>query len=279
MESKGAMESMGAMEAMESMESKGARGTMGEAGWMGLSGETDGWPDVHIPAEFLEHSDDEFDPEDPAYNYMVFSKQVKEKKQRRKMKKILGLFNDDLPTDRLAVEELKEAGNWLYMEKDYESALEFYTKAILLFESRFYENCPRDQHSKCVLGVLYGNRCQCFLMLAKNAQGGEFFDPHRVSPDVRYYALRGSRDAVMSYTLDPLNAKSHHKRGQALLLLSSLQQRSKEAVKCFERALQLGTLPEATKKESLLWLHYAKQRCDEETPLPVAFSNGGCSMQ
>ena len=36
----------------------------------------------------------------------------------------------------------------------------YYTKAILLFESRFYENCPRDFHSKKVLAILYGNRCQ-----------------------------------------------------------------------------------------------------------------------
>ena len=108
------------------------------------------------------------------------------------------------------------------------------TKAILLFESRFYENVPRDNRSKVLLAILYGNRCQCYLMLARNCQGGEFFDPRCVKAEVRHWALRASRDAVESYTLDPLNAKAHHKRGQALLLLSSLQPRSKAAVAAFE---------------------------------------------
>jgi hypothetical protein len=31
---------------------------------------------------------------------------------------------------------------------------------------------------------------------------------------LRYWALRANRDAVMSYTLDPLNAKSFHRRGK-----------------------------------------------------------------
>ena len=42
---------------------------------------------------------------------------------------------------------------YLYLEQDYESAIDFFTKAILLFESRFYENCPRDFHSKKVLAI------------------------------------------------------------------------------------------------------------------------------
>ena len=48
-----------------------------------------------------------------------------------------------------------------------------------------------------------------------------------------------------------------------------MQQRSKEAVKNFERALLCNTLPEPTKAEAVQWLHYAKQRADDETPLPL----------
>jgi len=101
-----------------------------------------------------------YDDEDgDAYaKYADFKRGVKEQKQRRKMKKMMALFHDELPTDRLAVEELKEAGNWLYMERDYDTAVDFFTKAIQLFESRFYDNCPRDNHSRAVLSILYGNR-------------------------------------------------------------------------------------------------------------------------
>lgn len=224
---------------------------------------------------------------DQAEDEREWRKEKTERRVRKKLKKMLTMFNDELPSDKLAVEELKEAGMYLYMEQDYESAIDFFTKAILLFESRFYENCPRDFHSKKVLSILYGNRCQCYLMCAKMAQGGIPFDPQNVNPEVRYWALRANRDAVMGYTLDPTNAKAFHRRGQALLLLSSMQQRSKEAVKNFERALLCNTLPEPTKAEAVQWLHYAKQRADDETPLPLITDDedgegggfSGCAIQ
>lgn len=65
-----------------------------------------------------------------------------------------------------------------------------------------------------------------------------------------------------------MNAKSFHKRGQALLLLSGMQQRSKVAMKSFQRALQLGNLPASAKKETQEWYKFAKKRWDEDTPLP-----------
>ena len=115
-------------------------------------------------------------------------------------------------------------------------------------------------------------------MLAKDAQGGLFFSAHRVNPEVRKQALRASRDAVLAYTLDPLNARAFHRRGQALLLLSSMQPRSKTAAKSFEVALKIGTLPERTKPETVQWLQYARKRTAQETELPICFREG-CAVQ
>ncbi|CAD7925108.1 unnamed protein product [Amoebophrya sp. A25] len=203
---------------------------------------------------------------------------LERQRTKKKLNKMLALFRDDLPTERLAIEELKDVGNRLYLERDYETAVEYFSKAILVFESRFYENCPRDYESKQILAILYGNRAQCYLMLAKNAQGTEPFSPDKIIPEVRYYALRANRDAVLSYTLDPMNAKSFHKRGQALLLLSRAQGRSKSAMLSFQRALQLGTLPPATKRETEQWYRFARKRWDADTPFPSNMQET-CAMQ
>jgi hypothetical protein len=55
---------------------------------------------------------------------------------KRKLKKMLSLFKDELPVDRLAVEELKETGNHLYLERDYEGAVDFFTKAIMVLRGK-----------------------------------------------------------------------------------------------------------------------------------------------
>ncbi len=58
-------------------------------------------------------------------------------RSRKKFKKMMALFSDDLPTERLAIEELKNVGNRLYLEREYETAAEYFTKAILMFEARY----------------------------------------------------------------------------------------------------------------------------------------------
>ncbi|CAD7925099.1 unnamed protein product [Amoebophrya sp. A25] len=89
--------------------------------------------------------------------------------QLKKMLSVLQGEPDASPTERVALEELKDVGNKLYLQAEFEMASEFFTKAIAVLESRFYENCPTDQASKTILAVLYGNRSQCYLMMAKEA--------------------------------------------------------------------------------------------------------------
>ncbi|CAD7928838.1 unnamed protein product [Amoebophrya sp. A120] len=192
---------------------------------------------------------------------------------RKRLKKIMGLLSDDLPPERLAVEELKELGNAMFLKRDYETAGEYFSKAIAVVESRFYENCPRDATSKQVLAVLYGNRCQCYLMLAKQAQKGLPFDPYCVSVDVRFFALRANRDAAVAHGLDSTNGKHFHRRGQALLLLSSLSQRTQLAGKCFKKALALGNLPKQVERETRQWLQYAEQRFVDEKEMPLVLAH------
>eukprot|EP00392_Amoebophrya_sp_AT5.2_P000051 g51.t1 len=208
---------------------------------------------------------------------------------RKRLKKVLRLLQDDLPAERLAIEELKDIANKMFVQQEFETAVEYFSKAIAIVESRFYENCPRDNTSKKVLAILYGNRCQCFLMLAREAAVGTVnFDDSGttsigvdtmgggISTDVRFFALRANRDAAIAHALDPTNGKHFHRRGQALLLLSSMQQRSKLATKCFERALECGNLPARVQRETADWLRYAKKRWHDETPLrQITVDSGG----
>lgn len=82
------------------------------------------WRDLKTGAQLDTEVD--YDPADPLYNFQLFRSKAKEKHTRRKLKSMLALFADELPCEELAVEELKEAGNRLYLEKDYESAVEFF---------------------------------------------------------------------------------------------------------------------------------------------------------
>ena len=68
----------------------------------------------------------------------------KQIKLRKRFKKCLALFDNELPVEELAVGELAETGNLLYLEQDYESSFDLFTKAIVTFESNFFGNMPRD---------------------------------------------------------------------------------------------------------------------------------------
>lgn len=127
-----------------------------------------------------------------------------------------------------------------YKEKDFEAAADFFSHAIKLMESRWHKDTPRDAQSKAVLGILYGNRCQCFLALARErlpTLKDDMSPPQkqahtrRALQEVKQLALRANKDAVTAHGLDPTNEKNFHRRGQAMLLLSHVSKDGKRAGK------------------------------------------------
>lgn len=173
-------------------------------------------------------------------------------------------------------EELKRQGNEFYVKDDPAAALEKYALAIEAFEASTGDSPQALEHRKA-LAVLYSNRAQAALALVRREHAAGNLKPGALSSlpkELRLHGFRANADASQAVELDPQNAKAWLRRGQALLVMSVMQQRAKEAVECFKKAQACG-LPASLQKEVEQNRKYAQHLFDQETPMP----EGMCAIQ
>lgn len=163
-------------------------------------------------------------------------------------------------------DEIKKLGNDAYMAKEFKRAVGLYSKAIKKLEAAHSDE-PVEIELRKALAVLYTNRAMANLSLCKETLDGKTFDPNNIPKEVRPLAMKANADASTACELDPQNGKAYFRKGQAVLWLSALPQRAKEAIAAFEQALRL-TLTPSIKQEAEQWLEYAKKRLDATTDMP-----------
>lgn len=131
-------------------------------------------------------------------------------------------------------------------------------------ERRVYDVPPVRQ----ALAVLYGNRCQCHIMLARESQDGK-----ELGKETRAAAMRANMDAAQAIELDPTNGKAYYRRGCAMLGMAPSASRAKEAIGNLEIAItgrasggKTGiVLPNQMRDEVNGLLDYSKKRFDSCT--------------
>lgn len=166
-------------------------------------------------------------------------------------------------------EDLKQQGNELYVKDDAAGAITKYGLAIEAFEAAAGDSPQAHEHRK-ILAVLYSNRAQAALALVRQAQPKGGWKPGMLSSlpkELRMHGFRANADASQAVELDEQNAKAWLRRGQALLVMSLMQQRAKEAVECFKRARACG-LPASLQTEAAQHQKYAQALFDQETDMP-----------
>jgi len=175
-------------------------------------------------------------------------------------------------------ESLEKDGTDLYMADNFEGAVENYGGAIKALEASVGAE-PVSDTDKKALATLYTHRSMALLQDVRKTQGGK----HRIDEpgwslpaEHRKLAMRACADASIATELDAGNAKAWLLKGQALLSLSTMQQRAKEAVKAFEQAQSSPDLPSSMKPEVQRWLKFAKDEFDKETPMPENMK--GCML-
>lgn len=168
----------------------------------------------------------------------------------------------------MTVEELKQQGNALYVKDDSAAAIEKYGLAIEAFEASAGESPHAPEHRKA-LAVLYSNRAQAALALVRKSKppGWRPGAPSSLPKELRLHGFRANADASQAVELDRQNAKAWLRRGQALLVMSVMQQRAKEAVECFKKAKACG-LPPSLQSEAEQQGKCAQALFDQETPMP-----------
>lgn len=183
-----------------------------------------------------------------------------------------------------SVEEIKTKGNESFKIRALEDAIVYYSAAIEKCEDD--SSLPEAQDNKYV-SVLYGNRSQCFINLAREAQG----EDKAVRKETRMYSMRANMDAGMSIELDDKNGKAYYRRGCAMLGMAPSASRAKEAIEHIEIALtgrasgsqDTGiVLPNAMRLECQNLLDYAKRRLDScvEAAIPdVEVCREQCKQQ
>merc|ERR1712113_1149593 len=125
------------------------------------------------------------------------------------------------------------------------------SEAIKRFEDERVEEAfsDADRHA---LSALYTKRATVSLQCARQAQPIRCIDNKGLPNQHRPQIMRAGADAAQAVELDPLNAEAWMRRGQALLLMSVMQQRAKEACRCLVEAQRLG-LPDSLQAEASEW--------------------------
>ena len=85
---------------------------------------------------------------------------------------------------------------------------------------------------------------------------------------LRKLGMRANVEASNAVELDDGNAKAWLRKGQALMLMTSLQQRAKEAMMALERARDSPNLPKSMKPEVAQWLKMATKAFNDQTDMP-----------
>eukprot|EP00933_Yihiella_yeosuensis_P022388 TRINITY_DN17630_c0_g1_i1.p1 TRINITY_DN17630_c0_g1~~TRINITY_DN17630_c0_g1_i1.p1 ORF type:complete len:200 (-),score=42.38 TRINITY_DN17630_c0_g1_i1:318-851(-) len=164
-------------------------------------------------------------------------------------------------------DELKKEGNELYVKNDFQGAIKKYSEAIKIFEAEKSDE-PTAPEDRKILSVLYSNRAQATLAELKQSHAGKQVALGAEPPrEIKLPAMRAISDASQAIDLDANNSKAYLRKGQALLCLSTLQQRAKEALRCLQQANE-GNLPQSLKAEAAHWQKQAQLIFDNETPMP-----------
>merc|ERR1712203_878554 len=126
---------------------------------------------------------------------------------------------------------------------------------------------PASETDRKALSILYANRAQAALKAVRLATSGKRSEDGGLPKEHRPRTMRAAADAAQAVELDPVNAKAWMRKGQALLLMSVMQQRAKEADRCIVEAQRLG-LPASLQTEASQWQKQARQIFNQETPMP-----------
>lgn len=148
---------------------------------------------------------------------------------------------------RAAALALKDEGNKLYADGDYEGAAAKYGEGLKLLKAATGSGDT----------VLYCNRAAAFIALK------------------RY--VPACRDAMLGAEEDPTNWKAFYRQGLALMAMTPKRFRTEQAIKAFEHCLEMESLPESSKGRVKAELKKARARSaqqEAETPMPEA-----CSVQ
>lgn len=183
----------------------------------------------------------------------------------------------------LTVEELKQKGNEGFKIRCLEDAISYYGAAIDLCEEN--EELPEAKDPK-YMSVLFGNRSQCYINLAREVQGEET----TIRKDARMVAMRANMDSAKAIELDVTNGKAYYRRACAMLGMAPSASRAKEAIEHIEVALSGRAsggkdgivLPNAMRLECQSILEYAKRRLDActEAHIPdVEVCRENCKQQ
>lgn len=165
-------------------------------------------------------------------------------------------------------ELLKKEGTELYMSDDFPGAIEKYGAAIKSLEALKGDE-PELLDDRKVLAILYTNRAMASLQIIRRAMAGKKWTPGAtLEADLRKMAMRANVDASNAVELDEGNAKAWLRKGQALLWMSAMQQRAKEAMVSLERARDSANLPASMKKEVQQWHKYATTLFNNHTDMP-----------
>jgi len=150
---------------------------------------------------------------------------------------------------------IKQAGTDSYMADDLEKAIALYSAAIKALEGQVGDE-PEAPDDRKQLSILYTNCAMARLQIVrrerKAGQAGQ-----EKADVLRKLGMRANVEASNAVELDDGNAKAWLRKGQALMLLTSLQQRAKEAMMALERARDSPNLPKSMKPEVAQWLKMA----------------------
>lgn len=174
------------------------------------------------------------------------------------------------PSGATSWEEIKAEATKRYMADDFEGAVEGYGAAIKAFEKEHGDE-PEGATLRKPLSILLTNRAMTALQIIKKAHKGKTISPGMtLKPELRKLAMRANVDASQAAELDESNAKAWLRKGQALLWMSALPQRAKEAMLALERARDSPSLPASVKPEVDKWHAYAKGMFDDQTNMPAS---------
>eukprot|EP00929_Paragymnodinium_shiwhaense_P042519 TRINITY_DN2198_c0_g1_i2.p1 TRINITY_DN2198_c0_g1~~TRINITY_DN2198_c0_g1_i2.p1 ORF type:complete len:252 (+),score=65.04 TRINITY_DN2198_c0_g1_i2:89-757(+) len=161
---------------------------------------------------------------------------------------------------------IKQAGTDSYMADDYEKAITQYSAAIRALEGQVGDE-PDAPDDRKQLSILYTNSAMARLQIVRRERKAGKAGPEKAEA-MRKLGMRANVEASNAVELDESNAKAWLRKGQALMLMSSLQQRAKEAMTSLERARDSPNLPKSMQPEVAQWLKLATKAFNEQTEMP-----------
>lgn len=161
---------------------------------------------------------------------------------------------------------IKQAGTDSYMADDFEKAIALYSAAIKALEGQVGDE-PEAPDDRKQLSILYTNCAMARLQIVRRERKAGTAGQEKAEA-MRKMGMRANVEASNAVELDDGNAKAWLRKGQALMLMTSLQQRAKEAMTALERARDSPNLPKSMKPEVAQWLKMATKAFNDQTDMP-----------